>query len=128
MRETPAPRQTTIWLASGRWFRRRPAAYYAIAKDLVLARYPRWLDENDLEGEDGAGTVGDSYAAIEQPPMTNWRERRRRKLALFWHRHQDDEFSPSYEHFDQERWRRFVARVARFLMFVDRRRSEEING
>lgn len=124
MRETPAPRQATIWRASGRWFRRRQAAYYAIAKELVIAKYPRWLDDSDLENSDGDCSVGDSHAASEQPPVTNWRERRRRKLALFWRRHQDDEFSLSYEHFDQERWRRFVGRVAKFLMFVDRRRAE----
>lgn len=108
---------------------RESAAYYEIAKRLVLARYPRWLEDDDLDrrlviaGAEGDETQGDFHASAEEPPIADWRARRDRRFELF-HTHVRGGYDePSGEYFDPEKWQRFVRRLARFLMFVDRRRA-----
>lgn len=126
-REVPTSNTCTVWRAEGRWFLRESAAYYAIAKALVSKKYPRWLGDHDLDeplvGLDCVGqTHGDRMADFEGLP--NWRARRDRRHKLFV-----TDVPASYEeaggeYFDPDKWQAFVRRVARFLMFVDRRRAE----
>lgn len=130
-RLAPHSQQVTVWRAEGRWFQRRVAAYYAIAKRLTLEKYPRWLGEHDLDdkhhvlvdAEDGTpATIGDLYA--EADGIADWRARKARRDELFVTRCSGSYDEPAYEGFDTAKWSRFVRRVARFLMFVDDRRAE----
>lgn len=100
-REMPATKQVTMWTGAGRSFRRRSDAYYAIAKAMVMARYPRWLCD---------GTRWRPDADASDP---KWDARRDRAMELFF----------DGEYFDSEKWRRLIKRVARFLAFVDRKRA-----
>lgn len=81
------------------------SAYYAIAKRLVVEKYPAWLTEGD--GSDGHGWERE---LLEQRAV--------KAFALFY---ADDGYRLT--HFDDRRWKRFVTRVARFLAFVDRKRT-----
>ena len=122
-REVPTSKTTTLYKGAGKWYQRREAAYYAIARAMVCKRYPRWLDDPDLENRidvDG-DTLGDIQASAEG--VANWRARRDRRVALFWTRRPfsyDD--GPSGEYFDVDKFQRFVRRLAKFLAFVDSRR------
>lgn len=82
-------------------------AYYAIAKRLVVAKYPPRLDDVYAFSKD----FGEGWTAELV------RRRREKSAALFFC---DEE----PECFDEAKWRRFVSRVARFLAFVDRKRTE----
>lgn len=136
-REVPVSKPATLWRAGGRWFQRRDKAYYAVAKKLVLAKYPRWLDDQDVEdltddvcqvckdnGDascatcEGSGVTrtphGDQLARVDG--IADWRARRDRRVMLFW----DDRG----QHFDTERWQTVIRRLARFMMYVDDRRGE----
>lgn len=127
-REVPTSKQVTVWRVERRWYIRKSAAYYAIAKKLVAKKYPRWLDDHDLEsvagvpGSDPVDLVGDVHAEVDG--IADWRARRERRQELFWRRVQSSSWDEdAYEGFDPEKWQRFVRRVARFLMFVDHRRE-----
>ena len=83
----------------------RRSAYYQIAKRLVLAKYPPWLEyefEVDAHGPEWTRELAEL--------------RYEKSMALF-HR--------ATGGFDTERWRRFIERVARFLAFVDKRRAAD---
>lgn len=84
----------------------RRSAYYQIAKAAVVAKYPAWL-EYDLDVNDSRG-----------PQWTRELAELRydKSVALFHHEGGG---------FDSRRWRHFIERVARFMMFVDARRSLE---
>lgn len=124
-REIPTSKQSTLWRPDGRWFQNRGAAYYAIAKGIVLKRYPRWLEdpELDIRPADCTETNGDMQAAVDG--IADWRSRRDRRVSLF-HRSSDGWSQPedSYDGFDTDRWQSFLRRLARFIAFVDRRRAE----
>lgn len=116
-RDIPISKQATLWRANGRWFQRRDAAYYAIAKDLLLRRYPRWLDDENIEERadvDGFECVGDVHAKADG--IVDWRARRDRRVMLLW--------DNRGQHFDVFRWQRIIRRLARFLMFVDDCRAD----
>lgn len=123
MREIPLEKEATLYRGNGKWFQHRRNAYYAIAKSLVAARFPRWLDDlhTDLEETDAAGDrVGDVLAAAEHPPMRDWRARRERMFELL--------YDYNGTHFDPQRWQRLCRRLAKFLAFVDRRKKEIARG
>lgn len=120
----PIPTVTTqkVWHVNGRRFLREWAAYYAIAKDLLAKKYPRWLDDDNLEDELAeGGTLGNARASDEG--IRDWRDRRDRRHRLFWttYRYYDD--APTDAGFDQAKWKRYVTRVARRFMAADRRKS-----
>ena len=101
------PMLTIGWtVAHGRKvYATRRSAYYAIAKDLVVAKYP--------------AALGDVKPHLRLNP-SDWPDeliakRADKAVALFNH--------PDAPCFDERRWRKFVTRVARFLMFVDSRRE-----
>lgn len=129
-RERPTTQLRTVWRANGRWFLREVDAYYSIAKVMLVTRYPRWLDDFDLDdraastadGELAVMCVGDFHA--REYRIDDWRARRRRRAALL-----HTVVPPSYEEpggtfFDERKWQTVVRRLAKFLMFVDRRRAE----
>lgn len=99
-------KRVTLWRGHRRWYQSRYAAFYSIAKALVLTRYPVWLDDTQYDDEQ-------REAFAVEHGVENWRARRDRAVELFW-----DE---SGCHFRQDRWQRFVRRVARFLSFADRK-------
>lgn len=89
------------------------SAYYAIAKALVVAKYPADL------GRYSPAEIEEMYEIPER-----WVAVRRAKSDALFCR----EWSESGDyilHFDTKRWAAFVWRVARFLRFVDARRSDE---
>lgn len=75
------------------------SAYYAIAKRMVIEKYPPTLDMPD-----------------DSPHWSNELidARTEKMMALFYGRDQC---------FCSDRWRRFITRVAKFLAFVDSKRS-----
>ncbi len=82
----------------------RHAVYYAVAKEMVLAKYP---PENN----------GSSEEYYEKHP-----DRRDRLDSLFIHHGVEyhDGYAPEeYDRFDPDKWQAFVRRLARFLRFVD---------
>lgn len=79
-------------------------AWYGIAKALVIAKYPRWLTDQDWTDETWPQDRIDARTAKLQ--------------ALFWSGRDGSE-----EAFDPDRWKKFVWRVAKFLAFVDKRRA-----
>jgi hypothetical protein len=124
-REIPSSKTRTVYRADGRWFLRRGAAYYAIAKRRTIARFPRWLlghDVFDLIDGSVQRCIGDLYAADDG--IEHWRDRRRRADELFVTHVPDSYDEPGHDYFDPAKWQRFVRRVARFMMFVDDRRAE----
>lgn len=88
----------------------KQSAYYAIAKRMVVEKYPPML--------------ANAYAMRDPGVLDeNWTddlvERRTEKMfALFY-------IEASDGYFDERRWRRFVTRVARFLAFVDSKRTAD---
>lgn len=86
------------------------AAYYAIAKRLVVAKYPAWLSEV-WDGMRGMRDDGWSDELVE---------RRTEKMLKLFYRHDSRGLAL---HFEDRFWRAFVSRVARFLMFVDSKRT-----
>ena len=130
-REVPTGKPITAWRGAGRWFQRRADAYYAIAKQLVVARYPRWLQDADLEeiepSVEDVATIkrGDLMAQCEPVPMPDWRARRDKAERLFFRDYGNGWTDEGVHgsHFDPEKWQRFVRRVARYLAFVDKRRA-----
>lgn len=120
MREVPLEKAATVYRGNGKWYQRRNAAYYAIAKSLVADRFPRWLDDSQLDLErvqDDGEKLGDALAALESPPIRDWRSRRDRMLDLL--------YDYNGVHFDPRKWQRLCRRLAKFLAFVDRRRKEQ---
>ena len=98
------------------------AAYYDAAKRLVVDKYPSFHDVIDSESalnphlREDLGT--DSVAESSRVAA------RRRELFFCRGCWIDDGYHCDGNHFDAERWKAFVSRVARFLRFVDRRRAE----
>lgn len=87
----------------------KTAAYYAIAKRLVVEKYPPMLANSYA-----LGVVIDQLGPGWTEELV---ERRMRKMFdLFY-----SEAAEGY--FDSTRWRRVVTRVARFLAFVDSKRT-----
>jgi hypothetical protein len=91
----------------------RRQAYYAIAKALVVAKYPAWTTSDTLD------------VAIWHGQSVNWEPelvaaRRRKARLLFW---SVGEGSQIYD-FDDHRWVALVRRVARYLEWVDGRLGE----
>lgn len=111
------PRLVAAYLAVGKKvYATRRQAYYAIAKSLVVAKYPAWLT---------ADGIPDAvwYGECEKPPWPQGRvlARRHKAYRLF---HATDNFGGPID-FDDRRWVSFVRRVARYLEWVDDRRSFE---
>ena len=109
-----APKLAIAW-TDGVYPRRyvsQRSAYYAIAKRLVVEKYPPWLSS-----EDGATAYAESEGWTDALV-----ERRTAKMFELFYR-----FGSGGEpiHFDDRRWKRFVLRVARFLVFVDSKRTAE---
>lgn len=120
----PVPTVTTqkVWHVNGRRFLREWAAYYAIAKDLLAKKYPRWLDDDNLEDElPEGGTLGNARASDDG--IRDWRARRDRRQALFWVTYRYYEDAPSDAGFDENKWKRYVTKVARRFMAGDRRKA-----
>lgn len=102
---------------NGRAYTHRFGAYYQVAKKLVLAKYPAALtssvepptgyDRDELRG------LGWSDAMIDA--------RYKRARALFCELHYPEIGDDSGASFATVKWKRFVSRVAKFLMFVDDR-------
>lgn len=96
-------------------YRRITDAYYRIARTLVAAKYPAWLN---LE----SGTPDPATAA-----ELGWTEARvsarsaKAEVLFFRYTWSVDGGQPLY--FDERRWRAFIRRVARYLAFVDARRG-----
>lgn len=116
-REPLQSKQLTMHRACGRWYRRRSDAYYAIAKHLVMSKYPAWLQQTGLD-EDGGMFAGDD--AVER---ARWLSRRSKSERLFMTEDRGDYGEPSGLYFDPRKWQWFVRRVARFLAFVDSRKE-----
>lgn len=127
-REVARSKPITAWYGSGRWFHRKADAYFAIARALVVLKYPRWLQDEDNEQpatcdcHEGQ-TQGDCRASCELTPLANWRLRRDKMRALFWRQFREVEYDGTYDSFDGDRWKRFIRRVARHLMHVDATRA-----
>ena len=116
-RVTAATRKVyTIGVGTKRTYLRKDAAYYAVAKAMVLARYPAQMTDG---GEDGAcrSEAGDHGMTLEV-----WRSRQARREELF---HTDGTvgYGDGVAYFDTARWQRFIRRLARYLQFVDDRRA-----
>jgi hypothetical protein len=89
------------------------AAYYEIAKQLVVAKYPPQLGDGFQSPE----SVPDGWSA-------DLADRRRAKsLTLFYSGEFCNGDSEYRFYFDHEKWKRFVWRVARYLRLVDKRRA-----
>lgn len=101
VREVPTSKPATLWRGGGRWYQQRRAAYYAIAKAMVLKRYPVWLDDQNMSDADKASEIPD------------WDARRDRMMELFY-----SQGDGGY-YFNADRYKRFVRRLAKFLAFVD---------
>jgi hypothetical protein len=122
MRERPTVSTQQVWRINGRRFLTAWAAYYDLAKSLLSEKYPRWLDDYNLEDDlPEGGTLGAAMASDAGIP--DWRARRSRRQRLFWvtYRYHDD--APTEAGFDESKWRRYVTRVARRFMTADRRRT-----
>jgi hypothetical protein len=102
-----------VYRAEGRWFLRPSAAYYAIAKAMVVKKYPRRTKGGDEESD----------AACYEMTLELWRERQDKADALFFDFGVDSYGEPT-ESFDSARWQAFVRRLARFLRYVDERRND----
>lgn len=109
----PAPLPALGWRIPGqrKVYASRRSAYYALAKELVIAKYPPGLE---------GWTPSDAV-------MSNWpwslvEQRLAKADALFY---ADEEIADGYTRrgFSPQRWTRFVHRVARFMMYVDDRRE-----
>ncbi len=86
-------------------------AYYAIAKRLVLEKYPPWIHDEDATISNPGGWTADLV-----------HRRSERAQALFFTNHAPH-FSDVSMEFCADRWVAFLRRLARFLRFVDRRRD-----
>lgn len=102
-----APVPALAWRIGGRTFLRKHDAYYAIARALVVAKYPAWLHHDIPERH------------VDDPnwPIELQTRRLDKSIELFC-------FPDNIYAFDQRRWRTFIRRVARFLAFVDSRRLD----
>lgn len=102
----PIPQLAAGW-STGRGrkiYAAKRSAYYAIAKALVLEKYPPGINQDfGPEAPDWPSEMIERRAA--------------KARAIFY----DDQET----HFREERWRAFISRVARFLMFVDERRGPQ---
>ena len=94
-------------------FATKRQVYYRIAKELVLAKYPAGIGERiPDEHELARWKMTWETAAI----------RSEKALDLFFVHHGEwDNEAPGWE-FSQEKWKRFLNRVAKYLSFVDARR------
>lgn len=122
MRERPTVTTQQVWRANGRRFLTAWSAYYEVAKSLLAKKYPRWLDDDNLDDELAeGGTLGNARASDDG--IRDWRARRERRQRLFWvtYRYHDD--APTDAGFDEDKWRRYVTRVAKRFMAADRRRA-----
>lgn len=102
----PVPMRAAGWRVDGgkKIHAGKRAAYYELAKRLVLEKYPPILGHED-------GLVPEGWTTEHANSRFD------KAAALFWTR------TDGYEHFDSKKWTAFVRRVARFLMFVDAKRS-----
>lgn len=120
MRERPTVQVQKVWRVNGKPFLTAWAAYYELAKSLLAKKYPRWLDDDNLDYElPEGGTLGNAMASDAGIP--DWQARRDRRQRLFWvtYRYHDD--APAEAGFDEMKWRRYVTRVARRFLAADRR-------
>lgn len=105
--------------AGGRLYVRRSDAYYQIAKRVILERYPRWL--TDPKGPPGGSDEANRWPKGWTDELVQARTDRAMELYFTRSRGSWEEEEP--DHFDPDRWQNLVRRLARFLAFVDRRRS-----
>ena len=121
-----------------RFYARASDAYYARAKQLVMAKYPPELDELDFPGD----LDETDFAHVLAYDYDHWQERETVQICLdretshrfVWLRaakrralfftYEDDDYQPHGYCRDEDKWRAFVRRVARFLRFVDTKRIE----
>ena len=105
----PEVRRLSGWRGAGtRIYTSKMAAYYSIAKRLVVDKYPAWLSSPER----------DSYT-FEMEMMgidLATAELRAERAAKLFGYADSDVFV-----FDDRRWKKFVWRVAKFLEFFDRR-------
>lgn len=103
-------------------YRDKQSIYYEAAKRIVEEVYPRWITSVRMQ----------SFGSIpESARRKGWtlelaQRRANRATRLFWGPLTGDaEFDAVFTMpvFNSEKFRRFVRRLANFLMFVDRRRS-----
>jgi hypothetical protein len=109
----PTPRMTLAWRVDAKATKRyssRGATYYAIAKAMLVRKYPAWLE---------AETGREPDASWGQELINRRAEKAQRLFSdpKWWNTE-----PPGYA-FDVEQWKRVVRRVAKFLAFVDSRRS-----
>lgn len=129
-RAIPPSKTVTVWQGARReWYQRRDAAYYSLAKELVLKKYPRWLGDANLEDRvdaDHEDTIGDvnaeAHAELLGVASIDWRSLRDRRERLFY-RMLDAGYPEQSYGFDDRRWRVVVRRLARFMAFVDDRNA-----
>jgi hypothetical protein len=115
MRVSAAQRTVyTIGVGVKRTYLRKDAAYYALAKQMVLARYPAPMTDG---GEDH---VCRYEASGHGMTLEVWRSRQARREELF-HIGSTDGYGDEIEHFSTDKWQRFIRRLARYLQFVDER-------
>jgi hypothetical protein len=95
----------TVAGGKGRAYRNRRGAYYFLAKQLVLAKYPPGLTDHN-----GPGELERIRMRVTVPIFN---ARIAKASTLFCR--------PLDGHFDEVLFKRFVSRVAKFLMFVDDR-------
>ena len=90
-----------------RKFWSRGPAYYAIAKEMLVAKY-------------GHMDTAESWPGLDDDAF---KVRRERYYAMFWRR-SDQDWAPSDDgHFDVAHWTRYVRRVARRLRMRDERQA-----
>lgn len=88
----------------------KQSAYYAIAKRLVVEKYPPML--GNAYGTHDPTILGEEWTDKLVEVRT------KKMFDLFYVENADG-------YFDDRLWRRFVTRVAKFLMFVDSKRNAD---
>ena len=114
MKSRAQPRMVAAWCAGDgkKPYASKGQAYYAIAKALVIEKYPAWLEAKDNHDPVMYGqALGWSPDTIE---LRSWKSHQ-----LFFTTYG----MPTGGTFDDRKWTKFVRRVAKFLAFVDARRE-----
>lgn len=111
----PVPELAISWTdgKNAKRYVTRHGAYYAIAKRLVLAKYPAGITNASWGDEWWFAPAGWTQQLFEL--------RRDKAQTLF---QEDPDGHSNGEHFCTKRFRSFVKRVARYLAHVDKKRGD----
>jgi hypothetical protein len=115
------PRMVTAFCAGDgkKPYATRQQAYYAIAKDMVVAKYPTVVAKYPT----GLNSAEDGEQAYRDRSVDLVLVRTAKSFRLFWS-HDPSDTIPLY--FDTKRWVAFVRRLAKYLEYVDRRDGNAI--